>query len=225
MATFTNTPLVRVYIFYFKSGFSLYPVLLNLQQTHPALRHAVTLSVKRIPTPQFNHRQKPTFHSDTWDTEGPLVCTYLRFWGVNRWLVNIQWTVSTLVQCLKICSFSVFCNSSEQPLKCHSVQVGVVTHFRATCLSKLSLYNKATVPFLKNRLQWIATEYLYRVIRNDCRGFNNCHLVLQMQSHAISFYGVRSRIRLMFLLFLQVYRNWRYESEPPLKPSPLACYR
>jgi hypothetical protein len=29
----------------------------------------------------------------------------------------------------------------------------------------------------------------YRIIRNDCRGFNNCHLVLQMQLHVISFYG------------------------------------
>jgi len=69
------------------------------------------------------------------------------------------------------------------------------------------------------------TVCIYRVIRNDCRGFNNCHLVLQMQTHVIYFYGVRSRIRFMFLLFLQVSRNWRYESEPPLKPSPLTCYR
>ena len=45
---------------------------------------------------------------------------------------------------------------------------------------------------------------MYRVIRNDSRGFNNCHLVLQMQPHVISFYGVTSRIRFMFLLFLQV---------------------
>jgi len=52
-----------------------------------------------------------------------------------------------------------------------------------------------------------------------------CHLALQMQSHMISFYGVTSRIRFMFLLFPQVSRNWKYESEPPLKPSPLTCYR
>ena len=45
---------------------------------------------------------------------------------------------------------------------------------------------------------------MYRVIQNDSRGFNNCHLVLQMQPHVISFYGVTSRIRFMFLLFLQV---------------------
>jgi len=51
------------------------------------------------------------------------------------------------------------------------------------------------------------------------------HLVLQMQPHVISFYGVTSRIRLMFLLFPQVSRNWRYESERPLKPSLLTCYR
>jgi len=52
-----------------------------------------------------------------------------------------------------------------------------------------------------------------------------CHLVLQMQPHVISFYGVTSRIRFMFLLFSQVSRNWRNESEPPLKTSPLTCYR
>jgi len=32
-------------------------------------------------------------------------------------------------------------------------------------------------------------------MRNDCREFNNCHLVLQMQLHVISFYGVTSKIR------------------------------
>jgi len=52
-----------------------------------------------------------------------------------------------------------------------------------------------------------------------------CHLVLQMQPHVISFYGVTSRIKFMFLLFPQVSRNWRYESEQPLKPSPQACYK
>ena len=62
-----------------------------------------------------------------------------------------------------------------------------------------------------------------RVIKNGCRGFNNSpgHLVLQMQPQVISFYGVTSRIRFMFLP--QASRNWRYESEPPLKPSPLTC--
>ena len=50
-----------------------------------------------------------------------------------------------------------------------------------------------------------------------------CHLVLQMQPHVISFYGVTSRIRFMFLLFPQVSRNWRCESKPPLKASPLTC--
>ena len=34
-----------------------------------------------------------------------------------------------------------------------------------------------------------------------------CHLVLQMQPHAISLYGVMSRIRFMFLLFPQVSQN------------------
>jgi len=49
------------------------------------------------------------------------------------------------------------------------------------------------------------------------------HNTLQIQPHLISFYGITSRIRLMFLLFREVSRNWRYESEPPLKPLPLTC--
>jgi len=44
-----------------------------------------------------------------------------------------------------------------------------------------------------------------------------------MQPHVISFYGVTSRIRFMFLLFPQLSRNWRYVSERPLKPSPMIC--
>jgi hypothetical protein len=34
-----------------------------------------------------------------------------------------------------------------------------------------------------------------------------CHLILQIRPHVISFYGVTSRIRFMFLLFLQVSRK------------------
>jgi len=52
-----------------------------------------------------------------------------------------------------------------------------------------------------------------------------CHLVLQMQPHVISFCGVTSRIRFMFLLFPQVSWNRRYESELPLKSLPLTCYK
>ena len=50
-------------------------------------------------------------------------------------------------------------------------------------------------------------------------------LHLEMQPHVISFYGVTSRITFMFLLFPQVSRNWGYESEPPLIPSPMTCYK
>ena len=53
--------------------------------------------------------------------------------------------------------------------------------------------------------------------------FGVIHNTLQMQPHVISFCGVTSRIRFMFLLFPQLSRNWRYESELPLKSSPLTC--
>jgi len=36
--------------------------------------------------------------------------------------------------------------------------------------------------------------------------------------------GLRQWIRFTFLLFPEVSRNCMYESEPPLKPSPLTCY-
>ena len=68
--------------------------------------------------------------------------------------------------------------------------------------------------------------YIYTVLFEIIVGvLTTCHLGLQMQPHVISFYGVTSRIRFMFLLFPQVSRNWRYESESPLKPSPLTCYK
>jgi len=51
------------------------------------------------------------------------------------------------------------------------------------------------------------------------------HITLQIQPHVISLYGVTSRIRFMFLAFPQVSRKWRHESEPPVKPSPLTCYK
>jgi len=59
------------------------------------------------------------------------------------------------------------------------------------------------------------------------------NLVLQMQPHVISLYGVTSRIRYMFLLFPQVSRNWgqlAYEvgdmvshtHRPPLLPHDIS---
>ena len=57
------------------------------------------------------------------------------------------------------------------------------------------------------------------------RVLTTCQFILQMQPHVISFYGVTSRVRFMFLLFPQVPQNWRYESELPMKPSPLTCYK
>ena len=68
-------------------------------------------------------------------------------------------------------------------------------------------------------IYWLPNTWLFELI------VGSDHLVLQMQPHVISFYGVTSRIRFMFLLFPQVSRNCRYESDPPVIPSPLTCYR
>ena len=80
------------------------------------------------------------------------------------------------------------------------------------------------IRFDGRNFNWAVGEYtgLFEMIVGV---LTTCHLVLQTQPHVISFYGVTSRIRFMFLLFPQVSQNWRYESEPPLKPSQLTCYR
>jgi len=67
------------------------------------------------------------------------------------------------------------------------------------------------------------------VIQNDCRDINNLsytiHLVLQMQTHVISFYRATSRIRIMFLLFPQVSRNWRLlHATNSLERIRLSCW-
>jgi hypothetical protein len=59
-----------------------------------------------------------------------------------------------------------------------------------------------TLPVTKSMLQ--NETALHRVFKNECRGFN---LVLQTQPHVISFYGVTSKIRFMFLFFPQVSRE------------------
>ena len=64
-----------------------------------------------------------------------------------------------------------------------------------------------------NRSEYQEYIYIYRVIQNDCRGVINLsytiHLILHMQPRVISFHGVTSRIRFMFLLFQQLSRNRR----------------
>ena len=77
-------------------------------------------------------------------------------------------------------------------------------------------------------LLWCAVCSSYAFLRLErclLRCYSPGHLVLQMQPHVIYFYGFTSRIRFRFLLFPQVSRNWRYESERLLKPLPLTCYK
>ena len=73
----------------------------------------------------------------------------------------------------------------------------------------------------KCKLKWLIIK-LYKVIKNDCWGHTQ---YTPDATPCDSFHGVMSRIRFMFLLFPQVSRNWRYESEQPSKPSTLTCYR
>ena len=110
--------------------------------------------------------------------------------------------------------------------------VGVLT----TCHTQLTwdrsicifLFNRTTlqvfVTYLIGAL-YVHPLWFYKQQPLMIRCYSPGHLVLQMQPHVISFYGVTWRIRFIFLFFPQVSRNWRYESEPPLKPSPLTCYK
>ena len=54
---------------------------------------------------------------------------------------------------------------------------------------------------------WSAVYYNGGVGRMMIRCYSPDHLVLQVQPHVISFYGVTSRSRFMFLLFPHVSRN------------------
>ena len=103
-------------------------------------------------------------------------------------------------------------------------------------LTPRSLYRLERIPLPVNRRQVrpqrrsgcfgeeIKNTGLFEMIVGMIRCYSPSHLFLQMQPHLIYFCGVTSRIRFMFLLFPQVSWNWRYKSEPPLKPSPLTCY-
>ena len=67
-------------------------------------------------------------------------------------------------------------------------------------------------------------DCLYRVIRNDCRGFNNLSYTIHLRFLVISFYVVTSRIRFMFLLLPQVSRNLRLlHATNSLERTRLSC--
>ena len=59
--------------------------------------------------------------------------------------------------------------------------------FRFACKTSSGTSLKYVKP-LMCLAHWVKKHYqIYRVIRNDCPGFNKCHLVLQMQPHVIFF--------------------------------------
>ena len=79
--------------------------------------------------------------------------------------------------------------------------------------------------------------YIYRVIQNVCRGtivqrkFRTEFGKQPPSDNSIrKCYGQfqeteRERVCVCVCVCVCISRNWRYESEPPLKPSPLTCYR
>ena len=109
---------------------------------------------------------------------------------------------------------------------CHSRLCRIWMFLRKRFMKRRYGRKRQEVNRLRNFKQ---LQIKYRVIQNDCRGFNNfshtIHLVLQMQPHVISFYGVTSRIRFMFLLFPQLSRNWRLlHATNSLERTRLSCW-
>ena len=133
----------------------------------------------------------------------------------------MQLSQSIIVNCMSLYLLYLFIT-----LFCKTWFIKVYLHPVLLLLFTLSVrllmcpYRMYTLHFSLSSLHTNKWLLIYRVIRNDCLGFNNCRHILQ-----IYFYVVKSRIRFMLLLFPQVSRNWRYESETPLKPSPLTCYK
>ena len=80
--------------------------------------------------------------------------------------------------------------------------VVVVMHFKSFGFTLCNYVAKEMVNCRKNHVM----DYtgLFEMIVGV---LTTCQLVLQMQSHVISFYGVTSRIRFMLLLLPQVSRN------------------
>ena len=165
-------------------------------------------------------------------------CNWTEVRSTNNWVRNSQispfrhkWGQNNILFWSAVPSTTEHFYALTRPPNCksrlcrHSVTSSTPPHSRHTSCSPLLTarvsqrnWNSYTIPR--------AAFPKYRVIRNDCRGSNNLSYTFsRCKPHVVSFYGVTSRIRFMFLLFPQLSRYWRYESEPPLKPSPLTCYK
>jgi len=85
--------------------------------------------------------------------------------------------------------------------------------------------------YLKNEdhetgVPYIQTKTIYRVFQNDCWGLNYLSYTIHLRWSICIFLFNRPTLQVFVTyLFPQVSRNSRYESEPPLKPSPLTCYK
>ena len=75
---------------------------------------------------------------------------------------------------------------------------------RACRLYRFASHNDVSVNDGLHIRRWSHNTVLFEMIVGV---LTTCHLVLQTQPHVISFCGVTSRIRFMFLLFPQVSRN------------------
>jgi len=86
------------------------------------------------------------------------------------------------------------------------------------------------------RLAILMTKFphiIYRVIKNVCRGFNNLSYIIHLRYEyvvtpmdqeilKVFFYDVRCAVVMHFSAWSAVYEGG---GKPPLKPSPLTCYK
>ena len=76
------------------------------------------------------------------------------------------------------------------------------------------------------QLQWYGNKTCSALFEIIVGVLTTCHTQYTWDSNICNFLFNRTTLQVFVTyLFLQVSRNWRYESEPPLKPSQPTCYR
>jgi len=81
------------------------------------------------------------------------------------------------------------CDSLSEP-ESKLPEDGCLQPKRVAAISQIKTCSSVSTERGLYHLYRLSVVYIYRVIQNDCRGVNKCHLVLQMQPHVISFCGV-----------------------------------
>ena len=128
-----------------------------------------------------------------------------------------------------------YCQCNRQVLILYTGLFNMIVGVLTTCHTQYTwdssicifLFNRTTlqvfVTYLVGAL-YVHHLWFYKHQPMMIRCYSPGHLVLQMQPNVISFYGVTSRIRFMFLLS-QVSRNWRLlHASNSVERTRLSCW-